>query len=392
MSQTVDLEEKVLRQAWVEVDLDAIEHNIREIKKYIGDTELLVVVKADAYGLGAVQVSRLLAELGVDRLGVVLLDEAIELRRAGIKIPIVNMGPILPHHAKWVVDYDIEQMVFRENVITAISSEAKRRDKIARLHLKIDTGMSRYGVPHQTALDFYVSVSHLPNLEFVGVMSHFAMSDALDKSYARLQLERFSEARRAFQDGGDYITPWHISNSGGMLDMIDAHLGMVRVGLTAYGYFPSEDVVRPFELKPAMSVRAKIVAERTVQRGDSVGYGRRYIADKTERIGILPIGYADGYNRKLRDHAYVLNNGKIPVVGGLCMDACFVNLTEFPHLGVGDTVTLMGGDLKNDISPHDIAAWIGSVSYEVMSGFGRRLARVFLRKNRIQEIRNTLID
>jgi alanine racemase len=184
---------------------------------------------------------------------------------------------------------------------------------------------------------------------------------------------------------------WHMANSGGTLDLPASHFSMVRVGLMNYGYWPSFDVRQPFELKPAMSLHAKIVAIRDIQRGDTVGYGRKFMAEKNERLAVLPLGYADGYDRKLSKIGHVLCKGRrIPIIGGLCMDAAFIKITEVPDITIGDTVTLMGADGDDVISPHDIAALIGSVSYEVISRFARRLPRVYTRRGKIDHIFNAL--
>ncbi len=389
----IQLPPQIYRPSWVKVDLDAISHNVNHIKSYLRKVKLLVVVKADAYGLGAVPVARWLQKLPVDKLGVVTLDEAVELRRAGITMDILNMGPIWPQQAEDVLKYNIEQMVFQQPVVEALSQVAKQKGTSARIHLKIDTGMSRYGVPWPEALASFVPMARLPNLQWVGAMTHFPLSDALDKSFARLQIERFKDIREQFQRAGYHIPIWHMCNSGGVLDLPEAHMDMVRVGLMVYGYYPSEEVRRPFDLKPAMQVQTHIAAVRTIRRGDTVGYGRRYLAVKTERIGVLPIGYADGYDRKMRHGGQVIINGKYaPIISGLCMDACFVSLEGLDGIEVGQPVTLMGQEGRVAISPHDIARWIDSVSYEVMARFGRRLPRVYYANGKVVQVRNALLN
>jgi len=336
--------------------------------------------------------SAAILENGADMLGVVMLEEAIELRKAGIKTPILNMGPISPSQAEYVLEYDLEQIVFTGDVAVALSNVAMKKDKPAQVHLKIDTGMSRYGVHWKNALS-EIRVLQLPGLRFVGAMSHFPMSDAVDKSFALLQIHRMKELRKSFAEQGIEIPVWHICNSGGALDLPEAHLDMVRIGLMNYGYFPSQDVRRPFALAPAMQVKTKIVSLRTIRRGDTVGYGRRFMAEKEEKIAVLPIGYADGYERRLRNVGQVIVRGqKVPIVGGLCMDACFIKVTDVPEVQIGDLVTLMGRDGDEEISPHDIGSWIQSVSYDVMCKFGKRLPRVYLNNGKIIGIRNILLN
>ena len=379
------------RPAWVEVNLDAISANYRQIRSALGAVQLCAVVKADAYGAGAVMVARHLETLGVERLAVVTLDEAIELRRAGIQAPILNMGTILPHQAATVVHYDLEQMAFQPEVFDALQEAARSANRTAKIHLKVDTGMSRYGVPLQEAYALIARLAEWSRIECLGVMTHFPMSDGLDKSFALLQIAHFTALRRQVDAAGWRIPLWHMCNSGGVLDLPQARLDMVRVGLMLYGYYPSRDVNRPFTLQPALQVKTRIAALRTIGRGDSVGYGRRYMAEKGERIAVLPIGYADGYDRKLRNIGEVLLAGKrVPIVGGLCMDACFIRVTDHPAAEVGAEVTIMGIDQGEEISPHDIAGRIESVSYEVLARWGRRLPRLYRKEGKVIAVRNEL--
>lgn len=389
----LDYKNKVLRPAWVEVDLDAIAHNVQQIKSYLGDVKYLAVVKANGYGLGAVSVAQEIVANGADYLGVVMLDEAYELRHAGITSPLVNTGAIFPDQAEYVIDLDLEQMVYRLDVARALSHAAKQRNTVAKVHFKIDTGMSRFGVHFSQAVEQIQKVLDLPHVEIVGAFTHFPKSDAVDKSFALLQIERMKQIKHDLRTIGIHIPVWHLANSGGTLDLPAAHFDMVRVGLMNYGYWPSFDVRQPFALQPAMSVKSKIVAIRTIQRGDTVGYGRKFMAEQEERIAVLPVGYADGYDRKLSKIGEVLWHGqRLPIVGGLCMDAAFVKVTAHPEVKVGDTVTLMGQDADEDISPHDIAERAGSVSYEVISRFGRRLPRVYIKHQTIHHIQNTLTN
>lgn len=382
---------KLLRPAWIDIDLDAVSSNVSNIKKYLGDVKMLAVVKADGYGLGAVPMAREIVRNGADYLGVVMLDEAYELRRAGITAPILNTGTIYAYQSDYVIDLDIEQMVYELPVVRALSKAASKRGTTAKIHCKIDTGMSRFGVHYTRAVEEIQRWLDVPNIDIIGAFTHFPMSDAVDKSFALLQIERIKEIKRQLEAHGIRIPIWHLANSGGTLDLPTSHFDMVRVGLMNYGYWPSFDVRQPFELKPAMHVKAQIVAIRDIERGDTVGYGRKFMAEKPEKIAILPIGYADGYDRKLSKIGHVLWHGQsLAVIGGLCMDAAFIKITNCPEIKVGDTVTLMGKEKDGEISPHDVAALIGSVSYEVISRFGKRLPRVYKRKGEQDYIVNAL--
>jgi len=384
-----DFNGQILRPAWIEIDLNAVAENVRHIKNYLGNTRFLAVVKADGYGLGAVETATVITENGADYLGVVMLDEAAELRRAGIKTPILNMGTILPSQVSYVTGFDLEQIVYRPEMARLLSQQAKNDNRSVKIHIKIDTGMSRYGVRYSEAIDTIIKIASMPNLEIAGAMTHFPRSDALDKSFALLQIERMKKIRKELKNRGISIPLWHLANSGGALDIPEALGDMVRVGLMNYGYFPSDDVRRPFPLVPAMSVKAQIVNIKHINRGDTVGYGRRFMAEKDETIAVLPMGYADGYSRKLSRIGEVLIKGRrVPIIGGLCMDAFFLKITEFPDIREGDTATLMGIDGEEEISPHDIAGLTGSVSYEVISNFGKRLPRVYVNDNKITKIKN----
>jgi len=382
---------KLLRRAWVEVNLDAVAYNVMEIKRHLSGVKMLAVVKANGYGLGAIPTAQTIVKHGADYLGVVMLDEAFELRQAGVSAPILNTGAVYSDQVDYVLDLNLEQMVFQFNVAEALAKAAEKMNKIAKIHFKIDTGMSRFGVHFSKAVEEIERFKRLSHLKIVGAFTHFPMSDAVDKSFALLQIERMKTIKRELAERGIYIPLWHMANSGATLDLPASHMDMVRVGLMNYGYWPSFDVRRPFELRPAMSVKADIVAIREIHRGDTVGYGRKFMAEKDERIAVLPIGYADGYNRKLSKIGQVLCRGRrLPIIGGLCMDAAFVKITDEPQIQIGDTVTLMGSDGAEEISPHDIAQLIGSVSYEVISGFGRRLPRVYMKDQRIDYIHNEL--
>lgn len=378
-----------LRPAWMEVDLDAIAHNTAAVKGLVGAGKLLAVVKADGYGCGAVQVARVILASGADKLGVVLLDEALELRRAGIRAPILNVGGILPEHAPLAVQLDVEQAVTSTEVATALSKAALSAGRTAAVHLKVDTGMSRWGVRFDQAATWIAEVARLPGLRLEGVFTHFAMSDALDKSFTELQLRRFQQVRREVEALGVPVPIWHAANSGAILDAPAAHLDMVRCGLLLYGYYPSSDVQRPLALQPAMAVRARVMQVRALRPGDTVGYGRRYMADGPQKIAVLEIGYADGYDRGLRNVGTVLIKGRrAPIIGGICMDACFVRVDQLEDVAVGEVVTLMGKDGDEEISPHDIADAIGSVSYEVMARFGARLPRVYRQGGKVVAIKS----
>jgi alanine racemase len=373
-----------LRPTCIEIDLDALIHNYQQVRQFLPQQKILAIVKADAYGHGSIPVAQALAAAGVEGFGVVSLDEAVQLRLAGIQTPILNMGEILPSLAEYAVHYDVQQMVFRPEMCQALSTAAAGMGKTAQVHFKIDTGMSRYGARWDQALVEFEKCNRYSHLQWVGVMTHFPMSDELDKSFALLQIMRMQQLAQSFSDHGYHIPLWHMCNSGGLLDLPDARMNMVRCGILLYGIYPSKAVQKPLALRPVMTLKTHIVAIKELQRGATVGYGRRYTAQGPERIAVLPIGYADGYDRKLRNIGRVLLHGRqAPIIGGLCMDACFIHIGAIPEARIGDPVILMGRDGNEIITPHDIADLIGSVSYEVIARFGKRIPRVYYQNGKI---------
>jgi len=380
---------KIIRPAWVEIDLDAVAKNVSHIKSYLVNTRMLAVVKANAYGLGAVPLAKTIMQNGADMLGVVMLDEAAELRAASIDAPILNMGPIFQDQADMVADLKIEQMAFRPEIIAALSSAAQRAKTTINIHFKIDTGMSRYGARFDTAAAVIREIINLPGIHITSAFSHFPKGDAKDMSFARLQTERLLAVKQELETHDIHIPVWHTCNSGGTLNLLAAHFDMVRVGLMNYGYFPSEDVPRPFRLEPAIKVKTRVAVTRWIKKGDTVGYGRRFLAEQDERIAVLPMGYSDGYPRKLSQVGQVLWNGhRLPIIGGLCMDAFFVKITDYSDIKVGDEFILMGKSGDEEIDPHDIAKLAGTVSYDIISNLGRRLPRVYKSGNTITHVDN----
>lgn len=371
------------RPVWAEIDLGAIGHNLAEIRRSLEPkTKIMAIVKANGYGHGSIQVARTVLAKGAERLGIAILQEGIELRKAGFGVPILILGHTPVEMAKDVVRYNLIQTVFDFDTAEAISWAAVQARKSAKIHLKVDTGMGRLGFPlhDKKNLDIILKIAQLPNLEIEGIYSHFAVSDIVDKEFSYLQLERFFDSVEKLKKKGLEIPVKHISNSGGILDLPQAHLNMVRAGISIYGLYPSEEVSRAkVKLKPAMSLKARIAQVKKVPKGVTISYGRTYETSTEETIATLPIGYADGYTRLLSNKAQVLVRGKkTPVIGRICMDQCMINITGIPNVEVGEEVVLFGSQGQEHISVEDLANLIGTINYEIVCMISARVPRLYM--------------
>ena len=365
------------RGVWAEIDLSALRHNISVIKDHImGKARFCAVVKADAYGHGAIAVAREAVAMGADYLAVAVLSEAEVLRRAGFVTPILVLGATQIEEADAVVDLGVTQAVFSRDAAAAISAAAQRRHRRAKVHLAVDTGMGRIGVRPEDAGEMAAFIAGLPNVELEGMFSHFALADATDKSFAFKQFAGFQIAMNGVKAKGIEIPICHIANSAAILEMPETHLDMVRAGIILYGLAPSDEVGHDVGLQPVMSVKARLTHVKTLHEGETVSYGCTFRAPKDILVGTLPLGYEDGYTRLYAGKAKVdLRGHLLPVIGRICMDQCMVELTGVNNVAVGDTVTIMGGDA---LSADALAGWIGTINYEVVCMFSPRIPRVYV--------------
>lgn len=365
------------RGAWAEIDLKAIAHNIREIKRCIrGGAKFCAVVKADAYGHGAVAVARLAVEQGADYLAVAVLSEAVQLRKAGFTTPILLLGATQYEEADAVVGYQVTQAVFTREAAEALSAAAQRQGKTAKVHLAVDTGMGRIGVRPEAAGEMAAQIAALPGIELEGMFSHFALSDARDKTYAYEQFARFQQAIAGIEARGIQIPIKHIANSAAIFEMSDTHLDMVRAGVILYGLWPSDEVAHVVDLHPAMRVCARITYVKEVHPGETVSYGRTFTAAREMRLATLPIGYADGYTRLYAGKASVeLQGRRAPIVGRICMDQCMADVTDIPAAAAGDPVTIFG---SSTLPADEAAGWLGTINYEVVCMIAPRVPRVYI--------------
>jgi alanine racemase len=366
--------------SWVEVDLGAIRHNVRVVKKLLGPRcHLWAVVKADAYGHGAGEVAQAALAAGADGLAVSCLNEASELRvEAKTAAPLLVLAPGEARAAAWIVRLDIVQTACVAEVVESLSRAAQRLGKPARVHLKVDTGMGRLGVAPEEVMEFARFASGLPGIALEGVFSHLATAEAEDDAYARLQFERFEAAAAELTSCGIDCGMRHIANSAAALRFPEMRLDGVRAGLLIYGIDPGAPGEAAVELRPAMAWKTRLSFLHRVSKGATVSYGRTFVARRESVIGVLPVGYADGYPRGASNRAHVLLRGRpCPVVGVVCMDHMMIDATDVPEAEIDDEVILLGRQGKETISANQLATWAGTVVHEVPTVIGRRVKRVY---------------
>ncbi|MCL2321429.1 MAG: alanine racemase [Oscillospiraceae bacterium] len=378
------------RPVWVEVNLDNIEYNLRNIQRIVKNKEIIAVVKADAYGHGAVDVAHVLSLNGITRFAVAVVTEAVELRRSGIKSSILVLGYTPPSLYHMLLKYDIEQTVFDYDTAFRISDLAKRWFKNVKIHIKVDTGMGRLGFLYcEESFNAIYNISKLPCLQIEGIYSHFSSADESDNSYTLMQLERFNDFCLKINSMGIEYKIRHISNSAGILNIPESIYDAVRPGLSLYGYYPSLETKRTIELRPALCFKSTIIYLKDLPKGEYISYGRLYRTKTLEKIATLPFGYADGFSRLLNNKASVIiKNKKVPIVGSICMDQCMANVDDVPDAKVGDEVIIIGESESEKITIEDLAKSLSTINYEVLCMITKRVPRIYLRECQIVKVRN----
>lgn len=385
-----------LYRAWAEINLDNLTHNLNEIRRMTKNKALVMaVVKADAYGHGAVEISRELVDNGVDRLAVSSLDEAIKLRKGGIGVPIQLLSHTCLQRAGEIVDFDIIQTIFDVKLSEAISYEAlKRRKKHVKVHVKIDTGMGRVGFQAgEQAVQSIKEISCLKGIEIEGMITHFASSDEADISYTEYQLEKFLDTYHRLKKCGIDIPIRHAANSAGIIAYPQTHLEMVRPGIILYGIYPCKSACTgKADLKPVMSLKAKVISSSSFSKGLFISYGRTHKTDRDSRLIVLPVGYADGYNRLLSNKGRILIKGKyVPVAGRICMDHFMADVTDIGGVvDVGEEAILFGKQGGNEISIDEIAKICETISYEILCRIGMRIPRIYKKAGKTVGVLNYL--
>jgi len=361
-----------------EVDLRALEFNYRQIQKRIPErVKVLAVVKADAYGHGAIPVSLKLEKLGVEYLGVAISEEGVELRKGGVNAPILVLGGIFGGEVDQIFRFRLTPVVFRRDSLKLLSREAERRRRKVKVHLKVDTGMGRLGVPLNLWPDFLNEVKRSPKIEIEGILSHFSMTDE-EKGFTQNQWKAFQRAVAIAQEMGIVCQYLHMASSATLTVFPAYSARLVRPGIMLYGSYPSPAFQALIPLKPVMTLKTRIHFLKSVPSGTRISYGGTFTTKRESLIATLPIGYADGYSRHLSNHGEVLIHGKrAPIVGKVCMDFIMVDVTDIPRVSVGDEVILMGKQGREQITAEEIAEKINSVSYEVLCAIGKRVPRIY---------------
>lgn len=368
---------EMTRPVYAEVNLNHIKYNLRQLKKKLNkDTKVMAVVKADAYGHGAIPVSKALIEEGIDRLGVALPEEGAELREGGIDIPIQVLGETLSPQEKLLIKYDLIPTVARKDTLEKINKLAINNNIIQKIHIKIETGMGRIGFLQEEGIEVVSRACHLPGIEVEGLVTHFATADEINKEYAHQQWKRFNCFLSKLKEKGIDIPLKHAANSATIIDLPQYQLNMVRPGIALYGLPPSDEV-NNISLKPALSWKTAIIYLKELPAGSAISYGATYITKKKSRIATIPVGYADGYSRLLSNKGYVLIKGKKATIRGrVCMDQFMVDVTDIPDVEVGDEVVLIGNQGDKEFTASEMADIIGTINYEVLCNISMRVPRI----------------
>ena len=371
------------RPVRAEIDLDAIEHNVRAMCRKAAPASVLAVVKANGYGHGAVAVSQAALSAGASSLGVACVDEGIQLRRAGVTAPILVMGFIPPWEAAVVVEHGLTPTATTKQTALALARFSRERGVKTPVHLKVDTGMARLGLTPPEVATFGAYLETMEPLALAGIYTHFASADQPDKSFTREQYAAF----RASAESLPASVTRHVANSATLLDIPEMYLDMVRPGISIYGCYPSAHTSRSIELRPVLNLKSQVARIHTLPAGATVGYGRTWRTEKPARIALIPCGYADGIPRGLSNKGAVLVRGRrAPIVGRVCMDQVMVDVTGIPRVTLGDEVVLIGRQGDEHIPVEEVAQLAGTINYEILCALSARVPRVYLRGGRVVSV------
>ena len=366
-----------LRQVWAEVNLQTLKENYFKLQAFTR-SEMMPIVKADAYGHGVIPVVKTLIACGVQRYGVALLEEALEIKAVFPELTVMVLGATEPDQSDVLVKEEIIPAIFQLSQAQALSDAAVKQNRTARLHIKIDTGMNRIGFRER---DFahIIKIAALPNLFIEGIFTHLATSDQRDLSFAREQLNRFQSLYDKLKKAGLTIPIRHAANSAAILQFSESHFELVRPGISLYGFTPSSQISGAVGLEPVMAWKARISHIKGIKTGETVSYGRTFQAAYPTRVATIPVGYADGLRRALSNQGEMLIHGRrSTMIGRICMDQTMLEVTKIPGVQVGDIVTILGKDGYDQITATEMAEWMGTISYEVVCGISKRVPRVYL--------------
>jgi alanine racemase len=373
------------RPTVAEIDLSALRHNFFQIKKAIPrGCDILAVVKADAYGHGFMDIAMELESLGVNAFGVAFLAEGIQLRKSGIDRPVLVLGGLYPGQEKKCIGFNLSTAIFSPEQARLLNYVAGKLYRKAKVHVKIDTGMGRLGIPYTDAVAFFEKLKGMKNVQLEGIISHFASADELDaqsRSYTDRQAEIFAGVIEAAGEQGLSPRYIHIANSAAAFSRDLPFCNLVRPGIALYGALPSADFQGKIDLMPVMRLKSKLAMLKWVEPGTSISYARRYVAEGKTLVASVPVGYADGYSRALTNRGEAIVRGKrAPVIGSVCMDWIMLDVTEIPGVAVGDDVTLLGCDREgNCIHAEELAEKTGTIPYEIFCGISKRVPRVYIK-------------
>ena len=367
-----------MRPSCIEVDLSILTHNLKLIREHIDNRPVMAVVKSNAYGHGLVRVAHLYEQLGVNSLGVALLEEGIILRKSGISLPIAVFGGVLMEQIPELLEWDLEFFVPSTEVLNDTENLCKAQNRHATVHLKIDSGMGRIGTIAENSESLIASALDSEHINIKGVCSHFACADNPDDPMTLEQIDRFLEAVSVFERLGASTPLRHIANSGGVLYFPQSHLDIVRPGIILYGVYPEPSCPRILELKPALKLKSKVSFHKSIPPGFSISYGATWTSESTAEISTIPLGYGDGYPRRLSNRGEVLINGKRrPIVGRVCMDQFMVNCKS-ENQKAGAEVILIGGQDGQCIKVEEMSKWAETIPYEILTNLNERLPRTYV--------------
>lgn len=376
------------RPLWAEIDLDALTHNVRGLKRQANGASLAAVVKANAYGHGAVAIARAALEAGAERLAVICVDEGEQLRRAGLNAPILVMGHSPLSDAGRIVQLRLTPTVNSWEMALALAEAAAQEGVVQPVHLKLDSGLVRYGLPPQELVPLAEAIRGLPALTAEGLFTHFASADEGEKAFTHQQYQLFLEVAQRLS----WIPIRHVSNTATLLDMPEMSLEMVRPGIGIYGCYPSSQVSNGLELRPVLALKSRIVRLTRLAPGQTVSYGRTWTAPRPSLIALVMCGYGDGLPRALSNRGSLLVRGqRAPIVGRVCMDMCMVDVTDIPEVGLNDEVVIIGRQGEASLPVEEIASLCGTISYEVLCGIAPRVPRVYVRQGQVVGV-ETLVE
>lgn len=386
----------MVKRTWAEISLNAIEHNYNVIRnKVADDTKVCCVIKADGYGHGAVELSQVYEKLGADFFAVSNIDEGIEIRKSGSKLPIVILGYTPVSEAENLAEYDISQAVFSLEYAKELSEKCVEEDCICKMHIKVDSGMSRIGFMCQEfprdeySIEEICEACCLPNLEVEGLFTHFCVSDedVEGREFTNKQYENFIHVRDSLKKRGVDISVVHCSNSGAIEDYPETCCDMVRAGIILYGLAPSSKLADRLDLVPAMTLKTVVAFVKEVQKGATISYGRTFTADRKMKIATVPIGYADGFIRQNAKDGYMMVNGKkAKIVGRICMDQTMLDVTDIEDVKTGDEVVVFGTGENGEPTADSLAENTGTINYETVCLVGKRVPRIYIKDGKIENV------